>query len=256
MKNKLADSAPVHKPILNALPSRAPQRNWTMATATSAGLIEKVGKIPLAVDLRKRWWKIQNQGQTGACVGFSVAYGLLWYHNPLFKPSARFAWMGSKETDAFNTFPTSFCEMSGTYIDGALNFCRKYGSIPDRMLSMRDETTTTPEQVIYARAARNRITSYHRLAHDEIKAWIATQGPVVCQLTPDSQFFSAKRRVLDDYQMQPPRSGAHAIVLCGYGPDTFIVRNSWGRGWGHSGYAYVSAAYAKSAFIEYYGITV
>lgn len=245
--------------ILNVLPSRNTQDNWTLATARSAGLIKRPRKIPEAVDLRtsKRYWKIQNQGQTGACVGFSVAYGLLWWHRPEWMPSARFTWMGSKESDVFTKWPTSFCEMSGTYISGALNFSRKYGSIPDKMLRMRDETTKTAEQVIYAKAASNRIQSYHKLnGPDEWKTWIATQGPIVCRLAPDFQFYSAGKRKLENYVPQGFRSGAHAVVLSGYGPDLFVVRNSWGTRWGHRGYCYVSKAYAEAAFSEAYGVAV
>ena len=50
--------------------------------------------------------------------------------------------------------------------------------------------------------------------------------------------------------------GGHAIALVGYTPDRFIVRNSWGTGWGDKGFAYASLAYAKDAFTEAYGISV
>lgn len=254
---KKQNKAEVH--ILNALPSPNPEKNWGMAEAKRAGLVKPARELPEVVDLRqgRRWWKIKNQGNTGSCVGHGVAYGLLWYHRPAVLPSARFTWMGSKETDAYVRYPTSFCEMSGTYIEGSLKFSQKYGSIPDKMLRMRDETTTTPEEVIYAKAAGSRIKTYHRLNKPkEWREWIATQGPLVLQLTPDPQFYSAGARILSGYKRQGLRAGGHCVVLCGYGPGFFIVRNSWGTRWGHKGYCYVTEDYAVAAFTEVFGISV
>jgi Papain family cysteine protease len=58
---------------------------------------------------------------------------------------------------------------------------------------------------------------------------------------------------------QPRREtarGGHAVALVGYTPDRFIVRNSWGTGWGDGGFAYASLAYAQDAFTEAYGASV
>lgn len=252
--------------ILNVYPSRDTSEDWGLATAQSAGLVSKAKRRPLAVDLRRKWWRIQNQGNTGACVGYSVAYGLLWWHwveelDRKFsdRPSARFVWMASKETDQWNSFPTSMVEGSGTYIKDCLGVCQKYGVIRDKRLSMRDETTTVPEEVLAAEAARNRIVSYHHLRDlDEMKHWIAFKGPVVCQLSPDEAFMTANRRrkVLKEYDGSSADHGGHAVVLAGYGPAAFILRNSWGSGWGYKGHVVVHNEYAQEAFSEAYGIVV
>ena len=47
---------------------------------------------------------------------------------------------------------------------------------------------------------------------------------------------------------------AMGLALVGYTPDRFIVRNSWGTGWGDRGFAYASLPYAQEAFTEAYGI--
>ena len=46
------------------------------------------------------------------------------------------------------------------------------------------------------------------------------------------------------------------MSVVGYTTDRFIVRNSWGTGWGDKGFGYASLAYAKDAFTEAYGISV
>jgi C1A family cysteine protease len=69
---------------------------------------------------------------------------------------------------------------------------------------------------------------------------------------------------LDKYK-PPPKPAGHAVTIVGFTPDRFIVRNSWGKGWGHKGFAYASLGYAQEAFrfrwsdsmeLEAYGIKV
>ena len=52
--------------------------------------------------------------------------------------------------------------------------------------------------------------------------------------------------------------GGHAVAVVGYtSTGRFIVRNSWGTGWGDRGFGYVSPAYIAAGFFnESYGITV
>ena len=60
---------------------------------------------------------------------------------------------------------------------------------------------------------------------------------------------------MDEYQPDTTRGG-HAVAIVGYKRDRFIVRNSWGPGWGDKGFAYASLNYAQAAFTEAYGIQV
>jgi hypothetical protein len=44
---------------------------------------------------------------------------------------------------------------------------------------------------------------------------------------------------------QPDHYGGHAVTVVGYLPEGFIIKNSWGRGWGMDGYAIVSFDYHR-----------
>ncbi len=48
----------------------------------------------------------------------------------------------------------------------------------------------------------------------------------------------------------PIYQGGHAMLVVGYNKNQnyFIVKNSWGAGWGHSGYAYLSYDYIRTYF--------
>ena len=66
--------------ILNCVASLNVEEDWTFQTAQAAGVVETVGDVPAAKDLREEWWTIRNQRSTGACVGFATADGVLRWH--------------------------------------------------------------------------------------------------------------------------------------------------------------------------------
>ena len=78
-------------------------------------------------------------------------------------------------------------------------------------------------------------------------------------LMVDREWSTAAERggMLDHFQPGTERGG-HAVCLVGYTADgRFIVRNSWGTGWGDQGFAYASPEYLQAAFFpEAYVVTV
>jgi C1A family cysteine protease len=46
------------------------------------------------------------------------------------------------------------------------------------------------------------------------------------------------------------------VALVGHVDGGFIVRNSWGTGWGDKGFAYAADSYAQPAFTEAFGVTL
>jgi C1A family cysteine protease len=107
-----------------------------------------------------------------------------------------------------------------------------------------------------------KISSYYNLSLqrpsdiDEWKRWLATKGPILTRLDVDRTWYDASDNSgnLDAYRPETARGG-HAVALVGYTPDRFIIRNSWGTGWGDKGFGYASLAYAQDAFTEAYGVS-
>ena len=66
--------------VLNCVPSARTEDDWTFEDAVDAELIDVTPSLPAEMDLRGPWWKIDNQGRTGACVGFATACGVLRWH--------------------------------------------------------------------------------------------------------------------------------------------------------------------------------
>ncbi len=114
-------------------------------------------------------------------------------------------------------------------------------------------------KTFFAIAARMKIGAYFNLGTRpaDWRTWLATKGPILMRLDVDATWdnATAPQGHPDVYQTGTTRGG-HAVALVGYTPDSFIVRNSWGTGWGDKGFGYASLAYAQAAFTEAYGVTV
>jgi hypothetical protein len=257
------------KRILNVVPSRDTDRDWRLADADAAGVVDaRAGAIPPRKDLRAAWWKVGDQGETGSCVGWASADGVLRWHfvndkrlKTTERLSPRFQWMASKETDDSTTQPTTFIESAGTSIKTALDVARKFGSVPESVLTFDGRLYPGETKTFYAIASQHKITSYFNLSlaagHklEDWRKWIATSGPILCRLGVDRTWDNADQTGgdMDEYLPNTIRGG-HAVALVGYTPDRFIVRNSWGTAWGDKGFGYASLAYAQAAFTEAYGV--
>jgi hypothetical protein len=269
---KMAKAIKAPKRILNCIPSKDRERDWLFEHAAEAGIARKAATIPTSKDLREGWWDIGDQGQTGSCVGWATADSVLRWHflkagwikkKDLIAP--RFIWMAAKETDEYNTYPSTFIESDGTSLKAALNIAKNFGSVTDSVLPFsHGELYPGKVEAFYAIAAKLKIASYFSLIGsggldlNACRNWLANHGPILTRLDVDATWDNAKNTngALDVYQPATVRGG-HAVALVGYTADRFIVRNSWGKvEWGNSGFGYASNAYSQAAFTEAYGVTL
>ncbi|MCC7281397.1 MAG: C1 family peptidase [Acetobacteraceae bacterium] len=248
--------------ILNCEPSRGIERDWTFAHAEAAGLAAAT-RPPPAIDLRADWWPVSDQGSSGACVGFSLADGVLRWHfvqagrlAKAVRLAPRFIWMASKETDEFSSFPETFIESSGTSLKAALDIARKFGCVEESLLPFDSaQLFGGPIQAFYLKANQLKISSYVGLRTDlgEWRRWIAQTGPLLARLEVDGSFDRLGRS--GKLTAHAGRGlGGHAVAIVGYDAKGFVIRNSWGTGWGRNGFAHATDAYVSKAFSEAYGV--
>ena len=256
--------------ILNVEPSKGTETDWKFQDSVEGGGLRALAAPPPSVDLRKPWWAINDQEDTGSCVGWATADGVVRYHivkaNKLAKNqllSPRFVWMASKETDEYTTRADTFLEAAGTSLKAAMDVVRKFGAVPEALLPFHIGTKmhVGPENAFYAEAAQRKIAAYYNLQRNltQWKTWLGTNGPILAALSVDQtwQNATATGGNIDTFMPNTVRGG-HAIAIVGYlASGRFIVRNSWGTGWGDGGFGYVTPAYIAAAFFdESYGVTL
>src|SRR5262245_30804687 len=110
-RGKESTVAPARR-ICNVVPSKGTETDWSYQDGVASGVVGAVAAPPSSVDLRAAWWAIDDQEDTGSCVGWATAEGVVRYHmvqaGKLAKNvqlSPRFVWMGSKETDEYTDRP-------------------------------------------------------------------------------------------------------------------------------------------------------
>jgi hypothetical protein len=263
--------------VLNCVPSLDTGRDWRPRAALPAvagdAAAAAAAALPERVDLRADWWKIGDQGQTGSCVGFAAADGVLRYHfvkqgllDQAERLSVRHLWMAAKEVDELIDRPTTFIEEAGTTVKAALDVARRYGCVREETLKFASaELYKGKTDEFYTEASALRIRGYYNLSLGvqgnsltTWRHWLAEQGPIITRLVVDDTWWAASdtNGVLETY-LAETASGGHAVTIVGYDKDHFYIRNSWGtESWGRDGFGYATKQYAGAAFNEAYGVTV
>lgn len=262
--------AQTDKYICNVVPSIDTESDWRFRDSVDSGVLGAVAKLPRSVDLREDWWTVGDQEDTGSCVGWATADGVVRWH--LTKAgriaedqrlSPRYVWMASKETDRLTTRPESFLEEAGTMLKSAVKVVKKHGAALDADLPFHITTKMFlgSENAFYADCAQRKIASFFNLGLDltQWKTWLAQQGPILAALQVDSAWDNATAHggKIDTFRPSTVRGG-HAIAVVGYrGDGRFIVRNSWTTAWGDEGFGYAKPDYIRAAFFnESYGVTL
>lgn len=77
---------------------------------------------------------------------------------------------------------------------------------------------------------------------------LLAQGPVASTIYVDTAFSQYKSGLFVNTQCPSNGTVNHGIVIVGFtkepttGKDAFILRNSWGTGWGDSGYMFIDSS--------------
>jgi hypothetical protein len=263
--------------ILNVRPSPAREDDHTPAAAVAAGHL-RADEPPAEIDLRAPWYTVGDQARTGSCIGWALADSVMWRQlvrarriGEEQRLSPRFMWMAAKEMRTKQTEvsgetpwqPTTFIEQGECDFKSALDVARTFGAALERDLPWEDGLYPGPIEDFYASAAQRKITHYYRLDPEEEtvaewfdhwRRWIDQHGPVLLAVGVDAHFKGGEP-VLEAFDAASV-SAYHAAALVGYAPHGFLIRCSWGEGWGRDGYAVATEAYLEQATLESYGVVV
>lgn len=202
---------------------------------------------PNTVDLRPYCSPIEDQGNLGSCTGNATAGAI-----ELLDKRA------GKQRDVSRLFIYYYERLlegtvnydSGAYIRDGIRATYNYGA-PLESLWPYDisKFRNRPSNQAIADGANRKVTLYQRIAdHAGCLDALSSGFPVIIGFTVYASFETGTWWTRSGTGLMPyPNTtreqvlGGHAVLLVGYDKarQVYIVRNSWGTGWGQAGYFYM-----------------
>lgn len=206
--------------------------------------------LPQVVDLRSLCSPVEEQQTLGCCVGHGVVGALEFLENKEKKQfvalSRLFVYYNAREIEG-----TTHTD-SGALIRDGVNSVAKYGVCSEKSLPyILTRFRNKPNDRCYKEALQHKVSSYHRLDNanlGELKTCLADGYPFVFGFTVYTAFESeavARTGILNLPAKGEQIVGGHCVLVVGYDEHTqrFLVRNSWGLGWGINGSGYFTIPY-------------
>lgn len=202
--------------------------------------------LPDVWDMRPHLPLVYDQGQLGSCTGNATA-GCVHAINPIVfglddPPSRLFPYYWGRAAEG------TINEDSGAMIRDVVKGVAQYG-IPSESTWPYNvkRFAETPTQAAIDEAGKAKAISYHRVSCeylDELRTCLYRMGPVIFGMTLFESFessWTAKSGRVTVPKDGEREVGGHAMLLVGYDHPgkQFIVRNSWGKDWGLSGYCLI-----------------
>ena len=209
------------------------------------------------VDLRQYCSAIEDQGNIGSCTGNAIAGQIELIDRK-----------GGKALDVSRLFiyyeervlEGSVRYDAGAYIRDGIKVCYTKGAPLESLWPyVTNKFATKPPTTAYTDALKRKVTGYQRCTDfTAVKNAVAAGNPVVIGFSVYASFEGAWGNIphgqVGSGMMPFPNTateqllGGHAVCIVGYddtmpvvgkGNGRFIVRNSWGTGWGDAGYFYM-----------------
>ncbi len=208
--------------------------------------------LPSSVDLRDKCPPVFDQGQLGSCTANGCA-GLCWFDelkegHPSVEPSRLFIYYATRAIEG------TVSHDAGASIRDAIKSVVLNGYPPEADWPYNiSEFAVKPPTQAYNDAKKEVITQYHSVPQvpAQLKAALAQGFPIEFGFTVYESFESdavAKTGIMLMPHAHESVLGGHAVVLVGYDDSKqwYIVRNSWGEGWGDKGYFYMPYKFAHN----------
>jgi C1A family cysteine protease len=191
---------------------------------------------------------VEDQGQLGSCTANALAGNLEFIDkkpdNQYIDTSRLFIYYNERKLQ------NTITQDSGAALRIGIKSLKTFGACPETLWPYDiAKFTDTPTQACYKEAINHTIQSYRRIITlADMLACLADGFPFVFGFTVYESFESLQVAKTGKVNM-PKKSeralGGHAVMAVGYDQKAsrFIVRNSWGEGWGMKGYFTMPYAY-------------
>ncbi len=199
--------------------------------------------LPKQVDLKEKFPPVYDQGNLGSCVGNAVGAVLDFAHrlngDAFFNPSRLFIYYNAREMEG------TAQQDAGCCIRDAIKSVNAQGACPEKfwpyvIAKFKDK----PSDDAYKQGENFQSLKYQRvpLALSFLKGVLAKGIPIVLGISIYASFETERVAQTGIVPMpdtkKEQRLCGHAVVVVGYDDITerFLMRNSWGAGWGNRGY--------------------
>ena len=210
--------------------------------------------LPAKFDLRTKCPAVYDQGQLGSCTANAIAAAIQFDQmkqgiKPIFVPSRLFIYYNER------TIEGTIDSDSGAMIRDGIKSVSKQGACPEPEWPYNiAQFKTKPTTQCYKDAAKHQAVLYQRLMQslNQMKGCLASGYPFVFGFSVYDSFESQTVAKTGIVPMPAPKEqnlGGHAVLAVGYddAQQRFIVRNSWGTGWGIKGYFTMPYSYLTEA---------
>ncbi len=208
--------------------------------------------LPPSVDLRSECPPVYDQGKLGSCTANGIA-GAIEFDQMRqgireFTPSRLFIYYNERVIEGH------VAEDSGAQVRDGIKSVATLGAPPETDWPYNiDQFAQKPPVKAYSDATQYLVSSYSRVAQNlgQMQGCLAEGYPFVFGFTAYDSFES--QDVANSGNVPMPFSGeamagGHCVLAVGYddAKRVFIIRNSWGAGWGIKGYCYMPYEYVLS----------
>lgn len=214
--------------------------------------------LPPLVDLRPQMSPIEDQGQLGSCVAHATVGTLEYlelqelkdgkggkevFPGKQFVPISRlFVYYNARAID-HNQYHDE-----GTTLRNAMSAIQKWGICQESYWPYYPQNVNvTPTFTAYREGSRHIILNHYSLDNTQIvqlKYCLAMGYPFIFGMTIYESFMSEQSKltgIIPIPSASEQMLGGHALCCVGYddAKKSFLIRNSWGTGWGLDGYCYM-----------------
>lgn len=202
-------------------------------------------KLPSIVDMRDRCSTVENQGSLGSCTAQAVIGAMECQDITQMDYSRLFVYYNTRKEQGTIWYD------SGGALRTTIKVAADQGSCDEILWPYKTcKFRRKPSKKAYEDALNHQIISYERMdTLAEMKSCLADGYPFVFGFSVYTSFENVGEDGL--VPMPGPNEsllGGHAVMAVGYNEEQqrFIVRNSWGVGWGDKGYCYMPYAYLEN----------
>lgn len=233
------------------IPDRLVDAEHDGRTRHIGGLIGSGLTVPESVDHSRHLDFVPDQGRTNRCVGWFTSSAIYLtgqtLGQPVKRPSAKWAYDVARYFDTPSVLVDVGCRPRSMMLG-----LERHGIVAEeRLASTESNVNEHPPFDADIAGGDALFSGYYKVEGDVpalLRSALAKGHIPGFAMVVHESFTDIRSGVYD--QPDGAELGRHMVTLVGYRPGAFLLLNSWGTGWGDSGFCWVSDRFVASHFVS------